>query len=103
MSEWVAELGGETLSLKALAMMFHRPALSVIQRLEDGHYFLKSSDFTSLDLVIEVWKHASTLVTRMNAAGVLKFGSFQPVSVLRTVRSDAMGREEGPGYSVNWR
>jgi hypothetical protein len=102
MAEWVAELTGEAQHLKALALLFKTPAVHVVERLEDGRFFLKSSDFASEISRIDIWKHARTLVTRMNAAAFLKFGHFQPVSVTRVARWDDVGREIGLGYSVNW-
>lgn len=98
-SAWRAELGGREVSLKALAMLFQSPPWLVTWARGDTA-LLTSPEFASLSDPSDAWDRAQTMVVRMNAAGVLKFGQFGPVSLKRLTRDDEQGQEQG--YAKNW-
>ena len=93
-SEWRVELRGNDPGLKALALLFRTPELRVTWG-RDGTALLSWSELALLADPRDVWRRAQTLVTRMNATGILKLGQFEPVAVKRVFRRDEEGQEQG--------
>jgi hypothetical protein len=92
MSEWSVRLKGDVFDLDELYDHFHSPERNV-KKDEDGHYYLRSTDFDSLADENAVRARALELVERMNWAATFHSGnSYRPVEFDVVTRIDESGK-----------
>lgn len=92
MPEWSVRLKGHEFDLEELSDHFRSPERNV-KKDEDGHYYLRSSDFDSLADDQAVRERALELVELMNRAAKFHAGDgYQPVELDVVTRVDKSGK-----------
>lgn len=78
MAEWLLRLKGEKFDLEDLPSLLRLPELSVTE--DDGFYYLRSSEFDSLNSPGEVCERGRALIKLINGAAKLYRDSFQGIA-----------------------
>jgi hypothetical protein len=92
MPEWSIRLTGHAFDLEELSDHFHSPERNVTKD-EDGHYYLRSTDFDSMADDQAVHERALELVELMNQAAKFHAGDgYRPVELDAVTRIDEDGK-----------
>src|SRR5947207_2197556 len=89
MAEWRVKLIGHDLDLEALAREFSASGLGIIK--DEQGYWLKSSEFVSLNDGEQIRTLANELLPIINGSGKVFLAGFQPVEAGHVVQIDDDG------------
>ena len=90
MVDWLIELGGDKLELRALSRLLRSPDCRISE--EGGRYYLRVADFGSLTDASDVKRSATERIAQLTGAANALFGNIEPVEVVRVIRVEPEGK-----------
>jgi hypothetical protein len=87
--DWLIELGGDKLGLRALSRLLRSPDCRISE--EGGRYYLRAADLGSLTDASDVKRTATERIAQLTGAANALFGNIEPVEVVRVIRVEPEG------------